>query len=336
MSQAQELAKRAVEEDTRAGEKGSAGEIETQAALRQALMGNLTLAKREAEQALNLTNGEAQSKYLEAMSAIAFGLAGDSAKATQVADDLERRFPKSTLMNCQYLPLIRGAVAMKSGNPAKAIEAFSAGDRCELGGGTDIHHYRIYLRGVANLMIQQGGPAATEFQKILDHPGLIINEPMGALAHLGLGRLLLFWFTNIQVFALWYWRLDAGGPHRRDSRAGHPEGAFLFPQMTMSPEAKATAGEELWTPNFVDYLFLTFNTSIALSPTDVPVLARWAKVLMILQAMISHRPFAVRRARCEHSLGTAFCFVMPRSRPTVYRLASPFSVSQDDGSNRGG
>src|SRR5882672_3526634 len=71
------------------------------------------------------------------------------------------------------------------------------------------------------------------------------------------------WFTNILVFALWYWRLDAGGPHRRDSRAGHPEGAFLFPQMTMSPEAKASADAELWTPNFVDYLFLSFNTSTA-------------------------------------------------------------------------
>lgn len=57
--------------------------------------------------------------------------------------------------------------------------------------------------------------------------------------------------------------------------------------MTMSPEAKATAGDELWTPNFVDYLFLAFNTSMAVSPTDVPVLARWAKVLMVLQSLIS-------------------------------------------------
>src|SRR6267154_435725 len=87
------------------------------------------------------------------------------------------------------------------------------------------------------------------------------------------------WFTNILVFALWYWRLDAGGPHRRDSRAGHPEGAFLFPQMTMSPEAKASADAELWTPNFIDYLFLSFNTSTAFSPTDVPVLAGCATLM---------------------------------------------------------
>src|SRR5207253_9885691 len=95
------------------------------------------------------------------------------------------------------------------------------------------------------------------------------------------------WFTNILVFALWYWRLDAGGPHRRDSRAGHPEGAFLFPQMTMSPEVKATAGEELWNTNFVDYMFLAFNTSTAFSLPYVPLLERWDKRLMYLQFLIS-------------------------------------------------
>ena len=95
------------------------------------------------------------------------------------------------------------------------------------------------------------------------------------------------WFANILVFALWYWRLDAGGPHGRDSRFGHPDGAFLFPQMTMPPIAKMTAGQHGWSPNFVDYLFLAFNTSTAFSPTDVPVLERWAKVLMMLQSLIS-------------------------------------------------
>jgi len=110
------------------------------------------------------------------------------------------------------------------------------------------------------------------------------------------------WFTNILVFALWYWRLDAGGPHRRDSRAGHPEGAFLFPQMTMMPEAKAAGGHELWTPNFVDYLFLAFNTSTAFSPTDVPVLARWAKVLMILQSLTSLTVLVLLAARAVNIL----------------------------------
>jgi uncharacterized membrane protein len=110
------------------------------------------------------------------------------------------------------------------------------------------------------------------------------------------------WFANILVFALWYWRLDAGGPHRRDSRAGHPEGAFLFPQMTMSPEAKASAEAELWTPNFIDYLFLSFNTSTAFSPTDVPVLARWAKVLMVLQSVVSLTVVVLLAARAVNIL----------------------------------
>jgi hypothetical protein len=95
------------------------------------------------------------------------------------------------------------------------------------------------------------------------------------------------WITNILVFALWYWRLDAGGPNQRDKRAGHCDGAFLFPQMTMTEEALKEAGQEDWSPNFVDYLFLAFNTSTAFSPTDAPVLARWAKVLMMLQSLLS-------------------------------------------------
>src|SRR6185503_170976 len=69
------------------------------------------------------------------------------------------------------------------------------------------------------------------------------------------------WITNILVFALWYWRLDAGGPHQRDKRPGHSEGAFLFPQMTMSADALRESGQENWSPNFVDYLFLAFNTN---------------------------------------------------------------------------
>jgi hypothetical protein len=95
------------------------------------------------------------------------------------------------------------------------------------------------------------------------------------------------WITNILIFASWYWRLDGGGPHERARTRGHTDGAFLFPQMTMDPAAKLAAGEHEWEPNFIDYLFLAFNTSTALSPTDVPVLSRWAKVMMITQAMIS-------------------------------------------------
>src|ERR1700704_986978 len=92
------------------------------------------------------------------------------------------------------------------------------------------------------------------------------------------------WLTNILVFALWYWRLDGGGPLQRDRRGRHTEGAFLFPQMT---EYSKTATEENWSPRFIDYLFIAFNMSTAFSPSDTPVLSRWAKVLTMLQSAIS-------------------------------------------------
>jgi uncharacterized membrane protein len=110
------------------------------------------------------------------------------------------------------------------------------------------------------------------------------------------------WSTNIIIFASWYWRLDAGGPHQRAQTPGHSDGAFLFPQMTMDREAKVAAGEHEWEPNFVDYLFLAFNTSTALSPTDVPVLSRWAKVLMMIQALISLIVIVLLAARAVNIL----------------------------------
>lgn len=110
------------------------------------------------------------------------------------------------------------------------------------------------------------------------------------------------WGTNIIIFASWYWRLDAGGPHARSQTLGHVDGAFLFPQMTMYPAAKLAAGEHEWEPNFVDYLFLAFNTSTALSPTDVPALSRWAKILMMTQALISLLVIVLLAARAVNIL----------------------------------
>ncbi len=110
------------------------------------------------------------------------------------------------------------------------------------------------------------------------------------------------WATNVLVFALWYWRLDAGGPHGRDKRPGHPDGAFLFPQMTLGSEPGAVNDCGLWSPNFLDYLFLAFNTSTAFSPTDAPVLERWAKALMMLQSLISLTVLALLAARAVNIL----------------------------------
>jgi hypothetical protein len=105
----------------------------------------------------------------------------------------------------------------------------------------------------------------------------------------------LLWVGNVLVFASWYWRLDAGGPHARDMRDEHSQGAFLFPQMTVD-EGDAWA-EPNWKPGVVDYLFLAFNTSVAFSPTDTPVLSRWAKMVMIVQASVSLSIVAILAAR---------------------------------------
>lgn len=105
------------------------------------------------------------------------------------------------------------------------------------------------------------------------------------------------WLSNILVFASWYWRLDAGGPHARDQRERHENGAFLFPQMTLDG-----GHHRHWKPGFVDYLFLAFNTSTAFSPTDVPVLSRWAKVMMMVQSAISLGTVAILAARAVNVL----------------------------------
>jgi len=110
------------------------------------------------------------------------------------------------------------------------------------------------------------------------------------------------WITNILVFASWYWRLDAGGPRARELRGVHTDGAFLFPQMTLNREAKREMGEESWNPGFIDYLFLAFNTSTAFSPTDSPVLSRWAKGLMMVQSLISFTTVALLAARAVNIL----------------------------------
>jgi hypothetical protein len=110
------------------------------------------------------------------------------------------------------------------------------------------------------------------------------------------------WIANILVFASWYWHLDGGGPNERDREGVHRDGAFLFPQMMMDPALRQQMGEDKWSPGFVDYLFLAFNTSTAFSPTDVPVLSRWAKVMMIVQSLISLGTVVLLAARAVNIL----------------------------------
>lgn len=112
------------------------------------------------------------------------------------------------------------------------------------------------------------------------------------------------WISNVILFALWYWRLDAGGPHHREQRERHEEGAFLFPQMNLSPEQLEMTSMENWSPNFLDYLFLAFNTSTALSPADTGALSRWAKALMMIQSLTSLSIIVLLAARAVNLLSS--------------------------------
>ena len=115
----------------------------------------------------------------------------------------------------------------------------------------------------------------------------------------------VLWVTNVILFAIWYWRLDAGGPNARDTRLAHVRGAFLFPQMQIiapGTDGKSIAEVEGWHPQFVDYLALSFYTGTAFSPTDVPVLSRWAKLMMMVQAVMSLTTVALLAARAVNIL----------------------------------
>jgi len=188
---ARELTRRAAESAKRVDEKEEAVSYEAEAALREALVGNRALARQQARRAVALSNG----RDAEAMSAVALGLAGDSAEAMRLADDLKRRFPKGTIVQYEYLPMIRGASFLGGANASKkageAVQVLSAAAPYEQGDPSwtlNLMLYPAYLRGGAYLAMRQGEAAAAEFQKILDHPGVVLNEPIGALAHLGLAR----------------------------------------------------------------------------------------------------------------------------------------------------
>ena len=95
------------------------------------------------------------------------------------------------------------------------------------------------------------------------------------------------WLTNVLTFALWYWRLDDGGPNARDARRAFGSRGFVFPQMQIEKSERERFGIAGWRPGFVDYLFIAFTTSSTFGPTDAPILQRWAKLLMMMQIFIS-------------------------------------------------
>ncbi len=208
-SKARELTRRASESAQRADERETAAGYVAEAAWREALVGNMSLAKLQAQAALALSPG----RDVEAISAIALGLAGDAAQATRLAVDLAKRFPEDTMVQSIYLPTIRAAVTLQGGSSTKAIEALVPVAPYELGSPAQtltFALYPIYLRGEAYLAAHQGSAAVAEFQKILDHPGVVGNEPIGALAHLGLARAYALSGDSVKTrtayqnfFALW-------------------------------------------------------------------------------------------------------------------------------------
>ena len=109
------------------------------------------------------------------------------------------------------------------------------------------------------------------------------KEPPLALLRSGIA----LWLTNVLVFALWYWRLDGGGPRKRETKGEFGSRSFVFPQMQILKSERERYGMEQWRPEFVDYLFVAFTSSSTFGPTDSLVLAAWAKVLTMIQAAVS-------------------------------------------------
>ena len=173
-------AKKSDNQETAAGDEAAA-------AIREALVGNRALAKQQTKAALALFN----SKEVVALSAAALGLAGDSAQSARLAHDLNSRFPQDTIVQSNLLPTIHLASLLRGGDASKVTEALAIAMPYELGETSQsvtFCLYPAYLRGEAFLAANQGTAAAAEFQKILDHPGVVQNEPIGALARLGVAR----------------------------------------------------------------------------------------------------------------------------------------------------
>ena len=192
LSKSRELSRRAVAAALRADEKEAAALYETAAAQREALFGNPAEASKRAYAALALSSG----RDVEYGAALALALSGEGSETQEriekLITDLQRRFPEDTLAQFNYLPALRAQLALNRKHPSQAIEALRAAAPYELGAvgafGLPPALFPIYVRGQAYLAAHNGKEAAAEFQKVLDHPGLALNEPIGALAQLELGR----------------------------------------------------------------------------------------------------------------------------------------------------
>jgi eukaryotic-like serine/threonine-protein kinase len=190
VGKARELSRQAHSSATQSQQRETAALHEAAAAIREALLGNADEARKWAASTKQLRN----SRDVQYGALLALALTGDlsqgETRLEQLADDFARRFPEDTLVEFNYLPTLRAQMAIDHHDPSKAIELLQAAAPYELGlsPASFTALYPIYVRGEAYLSLHQGSQAATEFQKILDHRGIVWNEPIGALAHWQLGR----------------------------------------------------------------------------------------------------------------------------------------------------
>ncbi|MGA7274785.1 MAG: tetratricopeptide repeat protein, partial [Candidatus Udaeobacter sp.] len=188
LKKSREFSSRAIALATQAGHKETAASYSADAALREALLGNSAEAKRDATAALNLSHG----RDVQFGAALAFALSGEVAEAQELTDDLAKRFPEDTEVQFNYLAALRAQLALSRNEPSAAINTLEIASPYELGVPNQAAFapalYPVYVRGTAYLAEKNGAAAANEFQKILDHRGIVFNELIGALAHLGLAR----------------------------------------------------------------------------------------------------------------------------------------------------
>lgn len=184
LAKARELSHRATALAEQSGDRETAAGYAAVAALREALFGNVAEAKKAEGEAISLSSG----RDVQFISALALALARDTFRAEKMTRDLARQFPEDTLVQFNYLPTLRAQLALNANDGVRAIDVLRDATPYELGGNGTTSLYPIYLRGSAYLAIRQGEEARVEFQKILEHPFIVANEPIGALAHLGSAR----------------------------------------------------------------------------------------------------------------------------------------------------
>jgi eukaryotic-like serine/threonine-protein kinase len=181
---AREFSRQAIASAERAEKKETAAGYEVSAALREAVFGNKGEAWQRVAFALRLSTG----RDVQYGAASALALSGETTRAQSLAEDLNKRFPDDTVVQFNYLPTLRAQIALNHNDAAKALEVLQSAGPYELGSWSNFSLYPVYVRGEAYLAAHQGREAAAEFQKILDHRGIALNEPIGALAHLQIGR----------------------------------------------------------------------------------------------------------------------------------------------------